>query len=177
MFETVQVVVLWLLRRIWFSLPLIGTFAATLAMMAPMNLFQGAIPAPDIALIAVFFWAIFGPAFLPPWAVLLLGLSQDFATGAPPGFWALTYLLAYGFALSQRVFFIGRTGLGAWFGFAIVAFLTAAVAWMLGSTVYSRWLPVGPVYAQAIVSIIAYWPVSKVFLLMRRMLTNAREAL
>jgi rod shape-determining protein MreD len=177
MLEYVQVATVWLLRRLWFSLPLIVTVLATLAAMAPMNLLQGYVPAPDLALIAVFFWAIYGPVFLPPWAVLLLGLTVDFATGAPIGFWAVIYLSAYGFALSQRVFFIGRTGLGAWVGFAIVAGVTAVAVWVLGSLVYARWLPPTQIYLQAIVSILAYWPVSKVFFVMRRRLTKAREAL
>ena len=175
MLEFSQIALLWLFRRIWFSLPLIVALVATFLMMTPVNLLS--VPAPDIALIAVFFWAISGPAFLPAWAVLLLGLTQDFATGAPIGFWALIYLVAYGFTLSQRVFFTGRTGLGAWLGFTLVAVLAAAVAWVLGSIVYMRWLPPGQIWSQALVSIVAYWPVSKVFGLVRRTLTTAREAL
>ena len=85
--------------------------------------------------------------------------------------------VSYGFTLSQRVFFKGRTGLGAWIGFALVAGLAAIVTWVLGSIVYMRWLPPSQIYLQAMVTFVAYWPVSKVFLLMRRTLTTAREAL
>jgi rod shape-determining protein MreD len=177
MLEYVQVATLWLLRRLWLSLPLIVTVAATLVMMAPMNLLQGMAPAPDIALVAVFFWAIYGPAFLPPWAVLVLGLTQDFASGTPIGFWAVIYLCAYGFAMSQRVFFIGRTGLGAWVGFAIVAGVSALATWVFGSIVTMRWLPPTQIYLQAIMSVLAYWPVSRLFFVLRRTLTKAREAL
>lgn len=177
MLETTQGILFWLFRRVWLSLPLIATVAATLVVMAPMNLLRGTLPAPDIALIAVFFWAIFGPAFLPPWAVLILGLTQDVAMGTPVGFWALIYLLAYGFAQSQRVFFVGRTGLGAWMGFAIVAALTAVAVWILGSIVYTRWLPPAPIFWQTAMTVLFYWPVSKVFALMRRSLTTARDAL
>ena len=177
MFNFLQGAIVWLSGRIWFSLPLIVAVAGMMVTMMPMNLFGGWLPAPDIALIAVFFWAIYGPAFLPPWAVLLLGLSHDFASGAPIGFWAVLYLMAYGFTLSQRVFFIGRTGLGAWVGFMIVAAVTAASAWFLGSVVYMRWLPPTQIYLQAIISIAFYLPMSKVFFFMRRMLTTAREAL
>lgn len=175
MLEISQIAALWLLRRIWLSLPLILTAAVVVVMMAPANLMP--LPAPDIILIAVFFWAITGPAFLPAWAVLLLGLLQDFATGAPIGFWALVYLLSYGFTISQRVFFKGRSGLGAWIGFAIVALFAAFVAWFLGSIVYMRWLPPAQIFLQALVSIAFYWPVSKVYGLMRRSLTTAREAI
>lgn len=175
MLEVFQVALLTVLRWLWLSLPVIVTIVITLALMAPMDLLP--IPAPDIVLIAVFFWAISGPSFLPPWAVLLLGLLQDFVTGTPPGFWALIYLFAYGFTLSQRVFFKGRSGIGAWIGFALVAGLAAIATWVLGSIVYMRWLPPSQIYLQAAVTFIAYWPVSKVFHLMRRTLTTAREAL
>jgi rod shape-determining protein MreD len=177
MFNFLQGAIIWLSRRVWLSLPLIVAVAGMMVTMTPMNLFGGWLPAPDIALIAVFFWAIFGPAFLPPWAVLLLGLSHDFTSGAPIGFWAVLYLLAYGFTLSQRVFFIGRTGLGAWVGFTIVAALTGASSWLLGSVVFMHWLPPTQIYLQAMMSIVFYWPMSKVFFFMRRALTTAREAL
>lgn len=174
MLEFLQVAVLRSARQLWLSLPLFVAMAATIAMTTPLKLTP--FPAPDIALIAVFFWAVAGPAFLPAPAVLLLGLTQDFASGAPPGFYALVYLFVYGLTLSQRAFFGGRTGSGALIGFAIVALLTAGVIWLLGSMIYMRWLPVGQIWMQAIVSIVFYWPVSKVFGLMRGTLTK-REAL
>src|SRR5262245_27594049 len=177
MLEVFQVVLLWVFRQIWQSLPLLTIIAGTLAMMAPMNLMPSWLPTPDLILIGVFFWAISGPAFLPAWAVLLLGLMQDLLTGTPPGFWALIYLLSYGFTLSQRVFFMGRTGLGAWIGFALVAGLAAVATWILGSIVYTQWLPPSQIWMQAIVSVICYGPVAKVFGLMRRTLTTAREGL
>src|SRR5262245_36296997 len=141
MLEYAQLALLWLARQLWFSLPLFITIAGMLVMMAPANLFQGTVPAPDIALISIFYWAIFGPSFLPAWAVFALGLAQDFVVGTPPGFSALVYLLAYGFTISQRVFFTGRSGPGILFGFTMVASFAAAVAWFLGSMVYARWIP------------------------------------
>src|SRR5262245_15016881 len=177
MFEYVQLAIVWFGRKVWYSLPLITTLATMLVFMAPADLLGRAFPPPDIALVAVFFWAIFGPSFLPPWAVFVLGLAQDFATGAPIGFWPVVYLAAYGFTMSQRVFFIGRSGWGVVFGFTVVAILTAAVAWVLGSIVFARWLPAGQIFLQAFVSVLLYVPASKVFGLMRRWLSNAREAI
>lgn len=172
-----QIAIVWIARRIWYSLPLIVTAAITLLALVPFRPFNGAIPAPDIVLAAVFYWAIFGPAFFPAWAVFALGLAQDFATGAPLGFWAFVYLIAYAFTLSQRVFFIGRSGMGVWFGFMLVALLTAAVAWVLGSMVFGRFVPITPILLQTIVTIVVYPVAARVFTLMRGMLTTAREAL
>ena len=177
MLEYAQFGILWAVRQVWYSLPLLITLVALVLALAPLNLFQGHAPAPDIVLASVFFWAIFGPQFLPAWAVFTLGLTQDFATGAPIGFWALIYLLAYGFSLSQRVFFFGRTVRGVWVGFTIVAFVTAIVTWIAGSTYFMQWLPIGPILLQAAVSILAFPIVAKAFLFVRGFLTTAREAL
>lgn len=177
MFEYFQLAIIWLSRKVWLSLPLIVTLAAMIVFMAPANLFRGTVPAPDIALVAIFYWAIFGPAFLPPWAVLVLGLAQDFTTGAPLGFWAVIYLLAYGFSMSQRVFFMGRSGPGVLFGFTVVALLTAIATWVLGSITYARWLPPAQIFLQAPMSALLYFCVSPVYAFIRRMLTTAREAI
>jgi rod shape-determining protein MreD len=177
MLEYLQIGVLWAARQIWYSLPLLVTLAALLLALAPLNLFQGQAPAPDVVLASVFFWAIFGPQFLPAWAVFALGLTQDLATGAPFGFWALIYLVAYGFALSQRVFFFGRTVRGVWLGFIIVALVSAFVTWIVGSTYFSRWLPIEPILLQAVVSIVVFPFAAKAFFFVRGFLTTAREGL
>ena len=98
-------------------------------------------------------------------------------TGAPIGFWALIYLLAYGFSLSQRVFFFGRTVRGMWLGFAIVAMVMAVVTWIAASTYFMRWLPIGPMLLQAAVSILVFPLVARAFVFVRGFLTTAREAL
>lgn len=177
MLEYTQIAVMWLTRQLWYSVPLFLTLAGILLALAPLNLFQGQAPAPDIVLASVFFWAIFGPQFLPAWAVFALGLTQDLATGAPIGFWALIYLFAYGLSLSQRVFFFGRTVRGVWLGFIIVALVTAFVTWIAGSTYFMRWLPLGPILLQAAVSIVVFPFVAKAFFFVRGFLTTAREAL
>jgi rod shape-determining protein MreD len=177
MAEYLQIGIMWVARQLWYSVPLIITALALVLALAPLDLSRGYLPAPDIVLASVFFWAIFGPAFLPAWAVFALGIAQDLATGAPIGFWALIYLLAYGFSLSQRVFFFGRTLPGAWIGFAMVALLTAVVTWFAGSTYFMRWLQPEPIFLQALVSIAVFPLVAKVFFFVRGYLTTAREAL
>ena len=177
MLEYLQIGLFWAVRQIWYSMPLLVTLSALVLAMAPLNLFQGYAPAPDVVLASVFFWAIFGPQFLPAWAVFVLGISQDFATGAPIGFWALIYLVAYGFSLSQRVFFFGRTVRGVWVGFTIVALVMSLVTWVAASTYYSNWLPIGPIFLQALVSIAVFPLVAKAFFFVRGFMTTAREGL
>ena len=89
----------------------------------------------------------------------------------------MIYLLAYGFTISQRVFFMGRSGPGVLFGFTVVALLTAAAVWILGSITYARWLPPGQIFLQAAMSSILFFFVWPLYAFIRRMLTTAREAI
>ena len=177
MVEYLQLGYVWMAQQIWRALPMLVTLVMMLVSIAPMNLMQGWLPAPDVALIAVFFWALHGPAFMPPWAVFLIGAVQDFSMDSPLGFWIILYLFAYGFTLSQRIFFRGRTGVGALFGFAIVSFLTAALAWLFGTVVFERWLHPMDAFAQAGVSVLFYPLLSRVFMFLRNALTTAPESL
>lgn len=177
MVEYLQLGSVWLAQQVWRALPLLVTLSLMLVCLAPMHLLQGVVPAPDVALVAVFFWAIHGPGFMPPWAVFVTGAAQDFSTGSPLGFWIVLYLAAYGFTLSQRVFFKGRTGIGVWFGFTLVAFMTAALAWVFGMMVFGRWLYPVDAFAQAAVSVVLYVPLARLFALLRRALTTAPESL
>jgi rod shape-determining protein MreD len=177
MIEYLQVGYAWLVQATWRALPLLVTLVFMLAANLPLHLFPGGAPAPDLALISVFFWAIHGPAFLPAWAVFVIGASQDFSTGTPIGFWILIYLFAYGFTLTQRVFFKGRTGIGVWLGFALVAAITGFLAWLLGMLVFERLLHPGDLIFQGLASLLFYPVFARLFMLVRRSLTTAPEGL
>ncbi len=161
----------------WRALPLLFTVFLMLAFCIPVHLLQGTVPTPNIALAAVFFWAMNGPTFMPPWAVFLTGLVQDLLSGTPLGFWVVLYLIAHGFTLTQRVFFRGRTGIGAWLGFALVTALVACTSWLMGMMMLERWLDPMPLLLEAVVTLGFYPLFARVFMLLRRMLTTAPESL
>jgi hypothetical protein len=85
------------------------------------------------------------------------------------------YLAAYGFTLSHRIFFKGRTGVGVWFGFAMVAMFAASISWLLGIFVFARWLVPYDIFMQALMSILFYPVLSRLFMLLRGALTTAPE--
>jgi hypothetical protein len=87
------------------------------------------------------------------------------------------YLVAHGFTLTQRVFFRGRTGIGAWLGFALVTALVACTSWLLGMMMLERWLDPMPLLLEAVVTLGFYPLFARVFMLLRRMLTTAPESL
>jgi rod shape-determining protein MreD len=177
MIEVLQLGYVWLVQLVWRALPLVLTILLMLAANIPLHLLQGDVPAPDIALTSIFFWAMHGSAFMPPWAVFIVGAAQDLTAGTPLGFSIVIYLLAYGFTLTQRIFFKGRTGIGAWLGFALVVAISASLSWSLGMIVFERWLDPLVVVLQAGMTILFYPLFSRLFMLVRRVLTTAPETL
>jgi rod shape-determining protein MreD len=163
------------MRAMWLSAPFCAALLLTLLTMAPVQVLGGAIPAPNFAIIAAFFWAIYAPQLLPPAAVFSLGLIMDLLGAGPLGFWALLLLSVYGLALSQRHFFLGRSVMGVWAGFAAFAILAAAAGWFVLCLYYGHWAAAMPAFAQAFVSIAVFPIVGRVFFALRRMLTAAPE--
>lgn len=177
MIEYVQVAYSRLVQGAWRTLPVLLTIACMLLTSLPLHVLEGHFPAPDIALISLFFWAMHGQGFMPAWGVFLLGLARDLQTGAPLGFWVVIYLFAYGFTLTQRIFFKGRTGIGSWLGFALVAVLAGFACWLLGMAVFARWLPPDEIALQVAVTLVFHPLLSRLFMLFRRVLTTAPETL
>lgn len=161
----------------WRALPFVVTIFLMLAFCVPVYLVEGRVPMPNVALASIFFWAMNGPVFMPPWAVFLTGLVQDLLSGTPLGFSVVLYLLAHGFTLTQRVFFRGRTGIGAWLGFALVSGLVGVSGWLMGMVMLERWLDPTDLALQAGVTLVLYPLFARVFTLLRRMLTTAPESL
>ncbi len=89
--------------------------------------------APILALISVYHWAIFRPNLLPISAVFILGLLQDLLLGTPVGLYGLVFLTVYGVVLSQRRFFVGKSFIFFWFGFAAISMLASIESYFLGS--------------------------------------------
>ena len=166
-------------RGLWASLPFLATAVVMMLGLVPLNIFGGwlPIPAPELGLIAAFFWAVYAPALFPPAAIFALGLVQDFGSGGPIGFWAVIYLAVYGFTLSQRVFFIGRSVFGVWLGFAAVSALASIATWLLASSIYNRWVPPGEILFQAVITAFVFPLVGPLYMMLRRAMTTAPERL
>lgn len=175
MIETAHAAYMWTVQFCWRSLPFAITLVFMLVSGVPLNLIHDAVPVPNVALASLFFWAINGPSFLPPWAVFLMGAAQDLLSGTPLGFWVLVYLASYGFTLTQRVFFRGRTGIGAWLGFALVAAFATVFAWLLAMVLFERWLPPGELLLQGLVTLALYPLFARIFAWFRRLLTTVPE--
>jgi rod shape-determining protein MreD len=101
--------------------------------VVPMQIPGFARVVPLLALIAVYHWTIFRPDLMPVYAVFLIGLMQDLLSGGPLGVNALVFLTVYGVVLWQRRFFVGKSFMITWLGFAIVGAGAAVQSWVLVS--------------------------------------------
>ena len=86
---------------------------------------------PMLPLMGVYYWAIYRPDLLPPWAAFALGLLHDIVSGTPLGVNAMVLLLVQGVAVSQRRFFLAKTFLVAWWSFALLAGAAIGLSWLL----------------------------------------------
>jgi rod shape-determining protein MreD len=162
-------------KAIWASAPFCAALLLTLLAMAPIQITGLNASAPNFAIIAAFFWAIYAPQLLPPLAIFALGLTMDLLGAGPLGFWPLVLLSVYGLALGQRQFFLGRSVVGIWAGFGAFSILAAAAGWFVLSLYYGHWGNPMPAFGQALVSIAVFPLVGRAFLSLRRMLTAAPE--
>jgi rod shape-determining protein MreD len=148
------------MRSVWLRLDLwarnitpVGlTFVLILITMLPTHLPGFARVTPVLALISVYHWAVYRPRLLPAWALFLLGLLQDFLSGAPIGINVLIFLSVQWLVLSQRQFLVGKTFLIYWFGFALVSMVAACETWVLASIHYVSLLSPLGIFAQYLVT-------------------------
>jgi rod shape-determining protein MreD len=113
--------------------PFALTMALVIVSVLPTHVPGLARVAPMLALMAVYYWAIYRPDLLPAYAVFALGLLQDSLSGTPMGVQAVVFLTVYGVLLTQRRFFAGKSFVIVWLGFAVVAAGAAAETWILVS--------------------------------------------
>lgn len=111
--------------------PFVLALVLVMGSSVPIRLPTFGAVAPNLALIAVFYWTIYRPDLLPGAAVLLLGLWQDILVGAPLGLNAIALLLVHGAIVTQRTFFQGKSFLVIWWAFGLTASLAALAFWLL----------------------------------------------
>lgn len=124
--------------------------------------------APALGLMCVYYWAIHRPDLFPASAVFVVGLLRDILSGGPIGLWALLYLLAFGVAGSQRVFFSGKSFPVVWWGFMMVAAGVHVLDWVatlaLAAAPVSPW----PAIFSYFLSVAAYPILAAILVLLHR---------
>ncbi len=143
-------------RAFLFSLP----FVTALCFLA-LEVFVWPIPfwgqiAPSLGLSAIFYWSIYRPDLMRPFAVFLLGLLSDGIHGFPLGLSPLAFLIVHQLAYSQRRFFVGQVFFMLWFGLAVAALIAGFVFWLFMSFAHFEFEPIIPVTMQVALTIVAF---------------------
>jgi rod shape-determining protein MreD len=156
--------------------PLASTLVVAIVSAVPWHIPEIGRVTPALTLMCVYYWAIHRPDLFPASAVFLLGLLQDALMGGPIGLNALLFLIAYGVAGSQRVFFSGKSFPVVWWGFMMVAAAVHVLNWLavllLAATPVSPW----PAIFSYLLSIAAYPLGAALLVLLHRTTPRAEQA-
>jgi rod shape-determining protein MreD len=136
--------------------PILVALGLVLIANLPISFTGGLLPAPVLALPAIYFWALARPALMPPYAVLAIGIAEDLLSGGPPGLWATGFLAGYLLIERHRKNLAEFDGPGNLFAFTGVMLVSAATAYVLASAIYLRLLPVAPLLLESIVTVALY---------------------
>jgi len=137
-------------------LPIISGAVLVLIANLPFSLTGGLLPAPVLALGAVYFWGLMRRDLMSPSVVLVLGLLEDFLSGGPPGLWAAGFLAAYALIDRQRDTLAGLSEFGGTLGFAGATLLAALSVYGLATIVYWRLPPPAPLLLESVVTVLFY---------------------
>ncbi len=108
---------------------------------------------PDFILIAVYYWAVYRPTLMLPAMIFVIGIIMDFLSGAPTGFYAMTYIAAHWITRDQRRFLMSQPFITVWLGFAFVSIAIGALQWVI-YTIATMSLPeITPIILQLVSSI------------------------
>lgn len=147
--------------------PLLASLLVVLLSAVPLSLPGYGHIAVNAGLICVFHWAAFRSDLFPPAAAFALGLCQDVVTGAPLGLNALVFLVAYGVVEANAPVLRAGSYLGQWLGFALIALVAAALAWLATTILETRLIDPLPALFHVMVTAGAYPPLGWLLRLVR----------
>ncbi len=108
---------------------------------------------PVLPMISVYHWSIHHPNLMPAYAVFLIGIFHDGLVGTPFGLHALILLAVQGVVLFQHLFFVSKSFLIVWLGFALVAAGAGLLAWIAMSLFHFALLALQPLLYQYLMTL------------------------
>lgn len=152
--------------------PLSVTVLLTLLAIVPLHLPRFTAVVPSLTIMSVYYWAIHRPDLLRPSVVFGIGLLEDFLSGAPLGFNALTLLAVHGVVINQRRFFLAGTFMLMWFGFTLIALGATVLQWVVYSALSASLVPIGAPVARLALTVALFPPLAAIFIRMHRAFLN-----
>lgn len=101
--------------------PLALTLAVVIVKLVPLRLPAFSVIAPDVVLMAVFYWTVHRPDLLRSWGAFVVGLLEDILTGTPLGVTSLVLLLVHWTIIAQHRVLRGLSFALLWAAFAVTA--------------------------------------------------------
>jgi rod shape-determining protein MreD len=136
----------------------------------PWGLPQFSMLCPMLGLIAVYYWTVHRPDFMPPAGAFAIGLVTDLIVGGPLGLNAFVLTLAQAVALMNRRALAGESFLLVWLGFAAIVSLSGAALWLGASLFWTTLLSPRALLAQIAVTFAIYPLAAQFFALTQRRL-------
>lgn len=150
--STLQRLDLWARALSPFALTVLLVLASVALVRSP----EVAPVVPSLALAAVFYWTVFRPDLMPPWAIFLIGLFQDLITGIPLGAGVLALLIVYLTVTVQRRFFSSASFFMLWISFILIAAIATLPMWLAACFLLGQIVDPAPVLLQYLATIAVY---------------------
>jgi rod shape-determining protein MreD len=103
------------------SVPVALTLLLTMLSVVPVRLPAASTLAPDIVLIAVFYWTVHRPDLMRLWTVFIIGLLGDVLSGTPLGVHPIVLVVVHTAIISQHKIFRGASFGMVWWAFSLIA--------------------------------------------------------
>lgn len=130
---------------------------------------------PQIVLVAIFYWTLYRPTLMPPWAVFIAGLLLDAMNPVMPmGTHALSYLLIIGLLRPRRRMLMGQPFMMIWVAFIAAIIIDMTIKIFVLSAMTNTALNVPTILLNALVTTLAFPLVLMVLVWVHRLLPVTR---
>jgi len=160
---------------VWAGLPFVLSLLCVMLYVAPLRVGNFTIPMPLFPFMAVYFWSMTRPDYMPYVAIFLIGLFQDVLTGGPVGLWALSYLLTVVIVSTQIDVIAGRGRSALWAGFILAAIVATMLVWTIARIALGPDPAGGRLGSEMLLSVLTYPLVGRLFALVQRATNQARR--
>lgn len=140
------------------TVPFLTILMLIILMVLPYNIALISDIMPFLTLIAVYYWSVFKPEFLPIWVVFVLGALQDILMGSPLGLMPLLLIIVQQFIFFQGRQFLERDFIFNWVVFVMLVFGFGIASWAITSLYFRALLDYWDVLGQILMTI-AFYPV------------------
>ena len=107
-------------------------------------------------LIAIYYWSIYRPTFLPAIFVFAAGLLFDLLSGAPLGLNALIFMAAHWIIADQRKFLMAQSFFVIWLGFIMLDTTVMLVQWLVYGLIQMNFASILTIIPDIIIGGVAY---------------------